>query len=564
MVGIVPPDLALAPASAARSRRCSRRRSTICSIRRTSRSATADVAGARAHLLRDRLGGPADLGRDRGDDRQPVAAAGAGRHDSCPTRPGSSAHGHGAAARRARRRRRARRASSAAACAIPCSASTVSDVDLATRLTPEDGDRAARQGAGSRRCRPASPTAPSPRSIAGAPVEVTTLRRDVATDGRRATIAFTDDWREDAARRDFTINALVRRSRERRGVRLFRRPRRSRGAAGPLHRRSAAAASPRTICASCASSASTPASATARPMPEGLEACAARANDLMALSRERIADELLKLLALAGSGADGAADDRARHLRGRCCPRSTMTASRGSSALVAARERRRGSRPTRSGGSRALLPADPEVAGRGRGAAAPVEAAQRRRLIAAARDDRRPTRPSCSPTGSAPTRRSTASCSATAIPSRGAAALDGWQRPRLRGRRRRPDRAWASRPGRWWRGRCRRSSAEWAEAGFPATGATQRAIARRHVDQALRDQPVSERLRRLAAASAKWKPWPCVQPSSASAARQLRRCRSPRRSSPCRAPWRAMRMARTIADANRRRRACRRRSCGRS
>jgi len=40
------------------------------------------------------------------------------------------------------------------------------------------------------------------------PVEVTTLRRDVATDGRRATIAFAKEWQEDAARRDFTINAL--------------------------------------------------------------------------------------------------------------------------------------------------------------------------------------------------------------------------------------------------------------------------------------------------------------------------------------------------------------------
>ena len=38
--------------------------------------------------------------------------------------------------------------------------------------------------------------------------EVTTLRRDVATDGRHATVAWTDDWREDAARRDFTINAM--------------------------------------------------------------------------------------------------------------------------------------------------------------------------------------------------------------------------------------------------------------------------------------------------------------------------------------------------------------------
>jgi poly(A) polymerase len=39
-------------------------------------------------------------------------------------------------------------------------------------------------------------------------VEVTTLRRDVATDGRRATVAFTDRMEEDADRRDFTVNAL--------------------------------------------------------------------------------------------------------------------------------------------------------------------------------------------------------------------------------------------------------------------------------------------------------------------------------------------------------------------
>ncbi len=44
--------------------------------------------------------------------------------------------------------------------------------------------------------------------LPGGPVEVTTLRRDVSTDGRRATVAFSTEWREDAARRDFTINAL--------------------------------------------------------------------------------------------------------------------------------------------------------------------------------------------------------------------------------------------------------------------------------------------------------------------------------------------------------------------
>ena len=44
--------------------------------------------------------------------------------------------------------------------------------------------------------------------LARQPVEVTALRRDVATDGRHAEVAWTTDWREDAARRDFTINAM--------------------------------------------------------------------------------------------------------------------------------------------------------------------------------------------------------------------------------------------------------------------------------------------------------------------------------------------------------------------
>ena len=46
-------------------------------------------------------------------------------------------------------------------------------------------------------------------AIAGAHAfEITSLRRDVETDGRHAKVTFTDDWAEDAARRDFTINAL--------------------------------------------------------------------------------------------------------------------------------------------------------------------------------------------------------------------------------------------------------------------------------------------------------------------------------------------------------------------
>jgi poly(A) polymerase/tRNA nucleotidyltransferase (CCA-adding enzyme) len=44
--------------------------------------------------------------------------------------------------------------------------------------------------------------------LGGQPVEVTSLRRDVETDGRHAAVAWTADWREDAARRDFTVNAM--------------------------------------------------------------------------------------------------------------------------------------------------------------------------------------------------------------------------------------------------------------------------------------------------------------------------------------------------------------------
>ena len=44
--------------------------------------------------------------------------------------------------------------------------------------------------------------------VEGCRFELTTLRRDVETDGRRAVVAFTDDWLEDASRRDFTFNAL--------------------------------------------------------------------------------------------------------------------------------------------------------------------------------------------------------------------------------------------------------------------------------------------------------------------------------------------------------------------
>ena len=83
----------------------------------------------------------------------------------------------------------------------------VDDFDLATRLLPEVAV-AALQKAGLK----VVPTGLAHGTVTavskGRPYEITTLRRDVSTDGRNATVAFTDDWAEDAARRDFRLNAL--------------------------------------------------------------------------------------------------------------------------------------------------------------------------------------------------------------------------------------------------------------------------------------------------------------------------------------------------------------------
>ena len=177
------------------------------------------------------------------------------------------------------------------------------DLDIGTQLAPEVVREAA-QAAGLTVWASASGLAHGTVGVVvgGKPVEVTTLRRDVSTDGRRATVAFTGDWREDAARRDFTINALsadpvtgavfdyfggvadlraglvrfigdpLQRIAEDhlRILRFFR-----------FHARFGRGA----------------------PEAAALAACTARANDLMALSRERIADELLKLLGCANPAA---------------------------------------------------------------------------------------------------------------------------------------------------------------------------------------------------------------------------------------------------------------------
>lgn len=83
----------------------------------------------------------------------------------------------------------------------------VDDVDIATTLAPQDVI-AALSAAGLKHA-PTGIAHGTVTAIAGGKgFEVTTLRRDVATDGRRAVVAYTDDWAEDAARRDFRLNAL--------------------------------------------------------------------------------------------------------------------------------------------------------------------------------------------------------------------------------------------------------------------------------------------------------------------------------------------------------------------
>ena len=167
------------------------------------------------------------------------------------------------------------------------------DIDIATRHAPQDVIQRVK-AAGLR----AVPTGLAHGTITAllpdGPVEVTTLRRDVATDGRRATIAYTDDWREDAARRDFTINALYA---DPASGALFDyfggladlAARRVRFIGDPLQR---IAEDHLRILRFFRFSARFAEVVDA----DGMAAATTRANDLMALSRERIADELLKLL----------------------------------------------------------------------------------------------------------------------------------------------------------------------------------------------------------------------------------------------------------------------------
>jgi poly(A) polymerase len=176
---------------------------------------------------------------------------------------------------------------------------TPGDLDIGTQLLPEEV-RARVDATGLRVWTSPSGLAHGTVGVTidGQSIEVTTLRRDISTDGRRATVAFTDDWEEDAARRDFTINALSADPLTgevfdyfggvddlRAGVVRFIGDPFQRIAEDHLrilrffrfHARFG----------------------QGTPEPAAYDACATRANDLMALSRERIADELLKLLGSA-------------------------------------------------------------------------------------------------------------------------------------------------------------------------------------------------------------------------------------------------------------------------
>ena len=173
----------------------------------------------------------------------------------------------------------------------------VSDIDVATRLLPPDVMNALK-GAGIK----GVPTGLAHGTVTavteGGPIEVTTLRRDVSTDGRHAEVAFSDDWQEDASRRDFTINALYADPGTGEvfdwfGGLIDLDARRVRFIGDPLTR---IAEDHLRILRFFRFHARF---GTGSPDAEALAACTARANDLMALSRERIAAEVLKLLAAA-------------------------------------------------------------------------------------------------------------------------------------------------------------------------------------------------------------------------------------------------------------------------
>jgi poly(A) polymerase len=213
--------------------------------------------------------------------------------------------------------------------------------------------------------------------LPGGPVEITTLRHDVATDGRRATVAFASDWREDAARRDFTINALYADPQTREVHDWFGglddlTARRVRFIGDPHQRIREDHLRILRYFRFQARFGSLPADAASE------EACAQLAATLKGLSRERIAMELLNLLALP--------DPAATTLRMAQLGVLPVILPEGDPAalppLIAA-EQTAGVAPDPLRRLAALLPADPAAAEQV-GARLRLSTAQRKRLVAAA------------------------------------------------------------------------------------------------------------------------------------------------------------------------------------
>jgi len=169
------------------------------------------------------------------------------------------------------------------------------DIDIATPLPPAEVI-AALEAAGLK----AVPTGIDHGTITavakGRPFEITTLRRDVETDGRRAVVAFTTDWAEDAARRDFRLNALYAESDGR-----LHDP--TGGGVEDAHTgRIVFVGDPRTRIAEdylriLRFFRFYAAYGRGEPDAAGLAACADLRQGLLSLSGERVAKELLKLLA---------------------------------------------------------------------------------------------------------------------------------------------------------------------------------------------------------------------------------------------------------------------------
>ena len=351
----------------------------------------------------------------------------------------------------------------------------VSDVDLATRLAPEEVIRrleAARIKAVPTGLAHGTITA----VVAGAPVEVTTLRRDVSTDGRRATIAYTEDWREDAARRDFTINAL---SADPQSGEIFDyfggvedlEGRRVRFIGDPLKR---IAEDHLRILRFFRFHARFGAG---EPDAPALAACAARANDLMALSRERIADELLKLLALP----DPAPTARLMIERGIFQPVLPEIASADRLEALIAAERAAGIAPEPLRRLAALLPIDTETAA---SVAARLRLSKRKakRLVSAADPRLEPPEALAYRIGAA---EAVDRLLLHGEPGPDLEALERWQAPLLPvGGGDLVGMGLAAGPV--VAATLQAIEREWVAAGFPADREAVRAMARAHVDQALR------------------------------------------------------------------------------